>query len=53
MLTTASLLPFEVIALIRHVNEGRVILFLVNLIIVLYLLRHLTAAPRSRAKSVH
>jgi uncharacterized membrane protein (DUF2068 family) len=43
MLTTASLLPFEIIALTRHVNAGRVTLFVVNLVIVLYLLRHLRA----------
>jgi uncharacterized membrane protein (DUF2068 family) len=46
MLTTASLLPFEIIALARHFNIGRVLLLTVNLLIVVYLLRHLTASRR-------
>lgn len=37
--TTASLLPFEVIALVRHPNAGRALVLLVNLLIVGYLLR--------------
>jgi uncharacterized membrane protein (DUF2068 family) len=47
MLTTASLIPFEVISLTRHFNAGHVILLLVNVVIVLYLLRHLTTQRRS------
>jgi hypothetical protein len=37
--TTASLLPFEIVALFRHPRIGRALLLLVNLAIVGYLLR--------------
>ena len=47
MLTTASLLPFEIIALAHHFNAGHVVVLTVNLLIVVYLLRHRTASPRS------
>ncbi len=41
--TTAALIPFEVIALVRHPNAGRAAVLLVNLLIVLYLVkRHAT-----------
>ncbi len=47
MFTTASLLPFEGIAIAHHVNAGRMLLLIVNVVIVAYLLRHLTASPRT------
>jgi uncharacterized membrane protein (DUF2068 family) len=34
---TGSLLPFEVVALVRHFHVSRVLLFVVNLLIVGYL----------------
>jgi uncharacterized membrane protein (DUF2068 family) len=37
VLVTASLLPFEVIAIFRHRRAGRVVLLVVNLVIVAYL----------------
>ncbi len=37
--TTSSLLPFEVLALLKHPNAGRALLLLLNLLIVAYLLR--------------
>jgi uncharacterized membrane protein (DUF2068 family) len=39
VLTTASLLPFEAIAIVRHRRAGRVVLLLVNVAIVAYLAR--------------
>jgi uncharacterized membrane protein (DUF2068 family) len=46
VLTTASLIPFEISALVRHPNAGRAVVLLVNLLIVVYLLkRHESAAP--------
>ncbi|HXJ23045.1 MAG TPA: DUF2127 domain-containing protein [Polyangia bacterium] len=35
--TTASLIPFEIYALTRHVRVGRVVLLILNLVIVTYL----------------
>ncbi len=46
--TTASLIPFEIYALSRHVRVGRVILLVLNLVIVAYLVnraRRRNAAP--------
>jgi uncharacterized membrane protein (DUF2068 family) len=37
VLATASLLPFEVVAIVRHRREGRIVLLLLNLTIVAYL----------------
>jgi len=37
VLATASLLPFEAVAIVRHWGAGRIVLFVVNLAIVLYL----------------
>ena len=48
MLTTASLVPFEINALIRHLNTAHVLLLTVNVLIVVYLLRNLTATPAQR-----
>lgn len=43
--TTASLIPFECVALVHHPNAGRALVLLVNLMIVVYLLlRHEAAA---------
>ena len=39
VLATASLLPFEAVAIVRHESLGRILLFVVNLAIVLYLAR--------------
>lgn len=41
--TTASLLPFEVITLVRHPSAGRVMLVLVNALIVVYLVQRRAA----------
>jgi uncharacterized membrane protein (DUF2068 family) len=38
--TTVSLLPFEVVALVRHLSAGRVGLLVVNTLIVVYLVRY-------------
>jgi uncharacterized membrane protein (DUF2068 family) len=48
VVATASLLPFEVVALLRHPHIVRAVLFLVNLVIVGYLLR---AALRERRRA--
>ncbi len=40
VLTTASLLPFEIRAVIHHLTAGRAGLLAVNTMIVMYLLRH-------------
>ena len=50
--TTASLIPFEIWALTRHLRVGRVILLLVNVAIVLYLVnrarhRHVKRGDRA------
>jgi uncharacterized membrane protein (DUF2068 family) len=42
--TTVSFLPLEVIELVRRLSAGRVVLLIVNLLIVVYLLRHRVAA---------
>jgi len=50
--TSASLIPFEIFALTRHLRVGRVVLLLLNVVIVLYLLhraRHRVAVPSSAA----
>jgi uncharacterized membrane protein (DUF2068 family) len=38
--TTSSLLPFEIVVIVRHFSVGRVALIAVNLLIVVYLVRH-------------
>jgi len=40
VIATSSLLPFEVIALVRHEHVGRLVVLLLNLAIVAYLARH-------------
>jgi uncharacterized membrane protein (DUF2068 family) len=42
VVTTSSLVPFELIALARHLSPGRIVLLLVNAVIVLYLIRRET-----------
>ena len=37
---TASLFPFEIVAIVRHLSAGRVALMVVNALIVVYLVRH-------------
>jgi uncharacterized membrane protein (DUF2068 family) len=37
---TSSLLPFELVALVRHHHAGRLVVLLVNIAIVVYLVRH-------------
>jgi uncharacterized membrane protein (DUF2068 family) len=43
---TCSLLPFEIVALVRHATSGRLSILFVNLAIVLYLVRHRSLADR-------
>ncbi len=54
VIATASLLPFEAIAIVRHWSPGRIVLFFVNLAIVAYLglrthRKHGTPWPRKPA----
>ena len=46
VVATSSLLPFEAAALVRKVHAGRLIVFLLNVVIVVYLAR--TAARHAR-----
>jgi uncharacterized membrane protein (DUF2068 family) len=39
VLATSSLLPLEIIAIVRHRHTGRIVLFFVNLVIVVYLVQ--------------
>jgi uncharacterized membrane protein (DUF2068 family) len=39
VLATASLLPFEAVAIARHWSPGRIVVFILNLLIVAYLAR--------------
>lgn len=43
--TTAALVPFEVVALVRHPNAGRAAVLLINLLIVVYLARRHATDP--------
>ena len=47
--TTASLIPFELYALTRHVRVGRVVLLTLNLVIVTYLVNR----ARQRRAAIH
>jgi uncharacterized membrane protein (DUF2068 family) len=40
VVTTSSLFPFEVVAIVCHFSAGRVLLIAVNVLIVVYLVRH-------------
>jgi uncharacterized membrane protein (DUF2068 family) len=50
VVTTASLLPFEVIAVVRHAHVGRALVLLVNVVIVVYLARRTLREPRKESK---
>jgi uncharacterized membrane protein (DUF2068 family) len=47
IITTASLLPLEVFEIARRVSFARIALFLVNMVIVVYLVRHLRRNHKS------
>jgi uncharacterized membrane protein (DUF2068 family) len=47
VLTTASLVPFEIVAIFRHRRAGRVVLLMINMAIVVYLVRR-TLRKRGR-----
>jgi uncharacterized membrane protein (DUF2068 family) len=47
VIATSSLIPFELVAIVRHRRLGRVVLLLVNLVIVLYLARNALAKHRA------
>jgi uncharacterized membrane protein (DUF2068 family) len=47
IITTASLLPLEVFEIARRVSFARIALFLVNIVIVVYLVRHLRRNHKS------
>jgi uncharacterized membrane protein (DUF2068 family) len=49
VITTSSLVPFEVVAIVRHRRAGRIVLLVVNLAIVVYLARR--AFEKHRAAS--
>jgi len=48
VIATSSLLPFEVVAIVRHRRVGRMVLFIANVAIVVYLARR--AAKKYRAR---
>ncbi len=50
VVTTASLLPFEVIAVVRHVHVARSLVLLVNVVIVVYLARRALRERREESK---
>jgi len=47
IITTASLLPLEVFEIARRLSFARIALFLVNIVIVVYLVRHLRKNHKS------
>jgi uncharacterized membrane protein (DUF2068 family) len=49
VVATSSLLPFEVVALVRHGHLGRFAVLAVNVAIVLYLIHHVRKHARARA----
>jgi len=48
IITTASLLPLEVFEIARRLSFARIALFLVNIVIVVYLVRHLRKNHKSQ-----
>ncbi|MGH7271622.1 MAG: DUF2127 domain-containing protein [Polyangiaceae bacterium] len=48
VVATGSLLPFEAFAITRHPHPVRAVVFLTNLVIVLYLARVASRHPRPR-----
>jgi len=51
VVATSLLLPFEVVAFVRGQHVGRLVILLVNIVIVLYLMRHAMRAARARVGS--
>jgi uncharacterized membrane protein (DUF2068 family) len=51
VLATGALVPFEVLALFRHVALGRVALLAANVAVALYLARHALRGPPMRPRS--
>lgn len=51
VVATGSLLPFEILALIRHLHPVRAVLFVANVVIVVYLARTALAERRESAKA--
>ena len=49
VVATGSLLPFEVVAFVRHPHFGRALILVVNLAIVVYLIRKALREHRERA----
>ena len=45
VVATSSLIPFEVVALVRHGHVGRVVLLLINVLVVVYLVRRRQKEP--------
>lgn len=52
VLATGSLLPFEIVAMVRHIHVSRVILFALNVLIVWYLARKALREHRERASKL-
>lgn len=52
VVATGSLLPFEVVALMRHAHLSRAVLFLLNVLIVVYLARKALREHRERVAKV-
>ncbi len=50
VVATGALLPFEIVSFFRGVHLGRVLVFAVNIVIVVYLARHSFALQRTQAK---
>ena len=50
VIASGSLLPYEIFALVRHARIGRGIVFLVNLVIVVYLARRALRRRRAEAR---
>jgi uncharacterized membrane protein (DUF2068 family) len=46
IITTAGLIPLEVYELIRHVTAAKIVVFLINVAIVVYLIAHLNESRR-------
>jgi uncharacterized membrane protein (DUF2068 family) len=52
LIATSMLLPFEVIAIVRFAHLGRVLVFIVNVVIVVYLVRRIRSSL-ARPSHVH
>ena len=51
--STASFLPFEIVALFHHARPGRMALLILNVAIVAYLLRHVRRHRRGQMAILH